>query len=106
MQEQARALVQLVRQRADEIQEKVRKETQATQALMTTFPETKKIVNEGYIYGDQKLPVVVKDVQEGPYGGLFYENPKGGRVYLKEKTGQKQRCREGSIPGAITGCGG
>lgn len=52
-----------------------------------------------------KLPPVLKDIQVGPRGGLFYINNQGYRHYLTPH--QREMCEEGMLVGAGVGgvCG-
>lgn len=50
-----------------------------------------------------QLPVVPKQIQRGPRGGMKYINSKGNIVWLKKS--QRKRCAEGRLAGAGSTCG-
>lgn len=48
------------------------------------------------------LPVVPKQIQVGPRGGVRYVNSRGNVVWLKKS--QKQKCKNGALQGAAGSC--
>lgn len=65
---------------------------------------TLKQMDEQNQWGFMKLPVVSKDVRYNAQSGRHtYVNAKGNNIRLNHK--QVSQCRDGTLPGAIGGCG-
>jgi hypothetical protein len=78
--------------------------SQCRQRLSVPAVEDAKVryVLNQLLRGYLRLPVVQKEVKQGPNGGFYYTNRLGKPVYLKEY--QRKQCEEGTLRGSHGAC--